>query len=122
MRLQRARPVFRALGWLSVAVIAYLSLVPHEMEVRTSLPGWIEHAIAYAGAAGLLSLGYPFWSWQLIAAALFGYSGALEALQGFVPGRHPGIEGAIVSGAGAAVGAVLTSLLQGRVEGRGKLR
>ncbi len=92
------------------------------MEVRTSLPGWIEHAIAYAGAAGLLSLGYPLWSWHLVAAALFGYSGALEVLQGLAPGRHPGIDGAIASGAGAGVGAVLASLLHRRAEGREKLR
>src|SRR5215204_742451 len=55
------RLVLRVLAWLCVALIALLSLIPQQMEARTGLPGSIEHAIAYAGTAALLRLGYPLW-------------------------------------------------------------
>ena len=108
--LSSFRSVLRVLAWLCVALIALLSLIPPQMEVRTGLPGGIEHAIAYAGTAALLRLGYPLWPLWVIAGALFAYSGLLEALQTFVPGRHPGIDGALASGAGAVLGAALASL------------
>jgi hypothetical protein len=92
-------------AWICVAAIAYLSLVPHSMEIRTTLPGGVEHAIAYAGTAALLKLGYsrqPLW---VIASALFAYSGVLEVLQTFVDGRLSEVVGALWSGGGALVGA-----------------
>ena len=95
---------FRAAGWTCVALITYLSLVPQEMEVRTTLPAGVEHLIAYAGAAALLRLGHPRQGYWTIAAALFIYSAGLELLQAFSPGRHPGLGGAIWSGIGAFIG------------------
>src|SRR5215216_2664818 len=41
----------RVSAWICVAAIAYLSLVPHSMEIRTPMPAGLEHAIAYAGTA-----------------------------------------------------------------------
>ena len=102
--------MLRVLAWLCVALIALLSLIPQQMEARTGLPGSIEHAIAYAGTAAFLRLGYPLWPLWVIAGALFAYSGLLVALQAFVPGRHPGIDGALASGTGAVLGAALASL------------
>jgi hypothetical protein len=95
----------RTSAWLCVAAIAYLSLVPHTMEFRTPLSGGMEHAIAYAGSAALLKLGYPRQALWLIASALFAYSGILEVFQAFVPGRHSEVVGALWSGGGALVGA-----------------
>jgi VanZ family protein len=95
----------RVSAWICVAAIAYLSLVPHSMEIRTPLPGGVEHAIAYAGTAALLKLGYPQQALWLIASALFAYSGVLEVLQTFVHGRHSVVAGALWSGGGALVGA-----------------
>ena len=61
-----------------VVVLAYLSLVPQDMEVRTTLPPGVEHFIAYAGTAGLLTLGYPGRKVLRSAAALILYSAALK--------------------------------------------
>jgi VanZ family protein len=80
------------------------------MVVRTPLPPGIEHAVAYAGSAALLTLAYPARAAWTIAAWLLAYSGALELLQSLSPGRHPGLAGAVWSGAGAALGAVLVYL------------
>ena len=68
----------RVSAWICVAAIAYLSLVPHSMEIRTPLPGGVEHAIAYAGTAVLLKLGYPRKALFVIASALFAYSVSLR--------------------------------------------
>lgn len=101
----------RAGAWACVVVIAYLSLVPHNMEIRTPLPGGLEHAIAYAGAGALMKLGYPRRTFWLIASGFFAYSSVLEVLQAFVPGRHSEIEGALWSGSGALLGACATAYL-----------
>ena len=69
------------------------------------MPGGVEHAIAYAGTAALLKLGYSRQALGVIASALFAYSGVLEVLQTFVGGRQAEVIGALWSGGGALVGA-----------------
>ena len=100
---------FRLAGWFCVVVLAYLSLVPQDTEVRTTLPPGVEHLIAYAGTAVLLTLGYPDRKVLRIAAALILYSSALELLQSFSPGRHPELDGVVWSGLGALAGTALVS-------------
>src|SRR5215213_8984556 len=72
----------RVSAWTCVAAIAYLSLVPHSMEIRTPLPGGVEHAIAYAGTAVVLKLGYPrkalFCDCERLVRAFGGHRSALE--------------------------------------------
>ena len=95
----------RVSGWICVAAIAYLSLVPHSMEIRTPLPGCVEHAIAYAGTAVLLKLGYPRKALFVIASALFAYSGILDIRPSWVV-EHSEVIGALWSGGGARLGAL----------------
>ena len=90
--------VLRACAWFCVALIAFLSLIPREMEARSGLPGDIEHLVAYAATAGLCQLGDPSWAvWQIVMA-LLAYASCLEVLQGFAPGRQPSLAGALASG------------------------
>ena len=103
--------MLRASAWFCVALIAVLSLIPHEAEVRTALPSKVEHVIAYAGTAGLLRLAYPSWAGWRTVAALVAYGICLEGLQGFASGRSPGIGDALASGAGAVLGATGAALL-----------
>ena len=108
--------VLRALAWFCLTLIAFLSLIPREMEARTGLPGEVEHLIAYAGTAGLLRLSYPSWAgWRMVAALLV-YAVCLELLQGFVSGREPGLSGALASGAGAILGAIAAALIDRRAQ------
>jgi VanZ family protein len=97
----------RPTAWSCVILLAILSLLPAEEMVRTSLDGHIEHAMAYAGTALLLGLGYPAWDWKRIAAALVVYAGILELLQNFSPGRHPAVLDWLSSSAGALIGITL---------------
>jgi len=103
--------LLRPIGWGCVGLIAVLSLLPgHEM-VRTSLGGHIEHAVAYAGTAALLRLGYPARG-KRIAFGLVLYAGLLELLQNFSPGRHPAVPDWLASSTGALVGIAVIHISQ----------
>ena len=99
--------LFRMLAWLAIVLLAYLSLVPHEMEVRTGLPGHYEHAIAYGLTAAIFALAFPGRLRWAIVVGLFTYSFVLEFLQLLVPGRTYSPLEPLVSGAGAAIGMLL---------------
>ncbi|MGF9763412.1 hypothetical protein AAII07_50595 [Microvirga sp. 0TCS3.31] len=106
--------VFRCSAWFCVFLIAYLSLIPEDLEMRTPAPPGLEHAFAYGVTAGLLVLAYsaqPVW---LVIGLLSAYSGLMEFLQTFSSGRHPGLGGMLWSSAGAIFGAVLIALLRSR--------
>jgi VanZ family protein len=108
--------VLRASAWFCLALIAFLSLIPREMEARTGLLGEVEHLIAYAGTAGLLRLSYPSWAGWRVVVAFFVYACCLELLQGFVSGREPGLNGALASGAGAIIGVIAATLIGRRAQ------
>ena len=105
----------RHLLWLTaraaVVLLVVLSLIPKELEVRTSLAGTHEHAIAYALTSTIVAVAYPAVRRLWIVVALFALSGILELLQNFIPGRNPEIAGAVFSGVGAATGGLLVSVV-----------
>ena len=102
--------ILQFLAWFCVALIAYLSLIPDDMEVRTAMPPGLEHAVAYAGTMSLLAIAYPTWSVLRITTALAAYSGLMEFLQMFSHGRHPGLDGVVWSSGGALVAGQLIKL------------
>lgn len=114
MSRNRRLLALRIVGWLCVAVIAYLSLIPHSMEARTDLPPGVEHAIAYCGTAGLMMLAYPAQAAWLIVGALCAYSGLMELLQNFSMDRQPGVDGVLWSSIGAILGGYVMALLRSR--------
>jgi VanZ family protein len=100
-------PLGRALIAACVILITILSLLPGSWQERTSLPGPVEHFIAYTGTSLVLALVLPRrWLWPA-AAMLAAYSGLMEILQSFSPGRDPAVRDFIVSSAGAFFGAGL---------------
>src|SRR5689334_19222685 len=101
----RGRVALRCAAWFCVALIAYLSLTP--VQVRTAAPAGIEHAVAYGGTALIMALAYPSWPLWMICASLAGYSGLMELLQNFSPGRHPGLDGVLWSSSGAMLGVLM---------------
>ena len=107
--------IFRCSAWFCVFLIAYLSLIPQDLEMRTPAPPGVEHAFAYGITAGLLVLAYPLQPVWLIIGALSAYSGLMELLQTFSPGRHPGLDGMLWSSAGAIFGGLLVALLRPRM-------
>lgn len=97
-------PVLRIGSGICILLLAVLSLLPAEEMVRTRLSGHIEHTMAYAATALLLRLGYERRGWRQPAAALVCYAGALELMQHFSPGRHPGVDDWIASSIGVVLG------------------
>ncbi len=104
----------RCAAWFCVFLIAYLSLIPEDLEMRTPAPPGLEHAFAYGVTASLLLLAYPVQPVWLIIGSLSAYSGLMELLQAFSPGRHPGLDGMLWSSAGAIFGGLLVPLLRSR--------
>jgi VanZ family protein len=107
--------IFRCSAWFCVFLIAYLSLIPENLEMRTPAPPGLEHAFAYGFTAGLMLLAYPVQPVWLLIASLSAYSGLMEILQTFSPGRHPGLDGILWSSAGAVFGGLLVALLRSRM-------
>lgn len=95
----------RLLTWFCVILLAVLSLLPADEMVRTSLPGRLEHFIAYAGSAAVAVAGYGRSRGSMRIIGLFWmYAGTLEYLQHFSPGRHPSIADFAASALGALCG------------------
>src|SRR5215469_14871151 len=108
MRAGLPRSSLRLLTWVCVILLAVLSLLPlEEIEaVRTSLPGQVEHIIAYAGSTAVAMAGYGLnrgAAW--IIGCFWLYAATLEYLQNFSPGRNP----ALVDFAASAFGALVRS-------------
>ena len=115
MSSKRRLLIFRCSAWFCVFLITYLSLIPQDLEMRTPAPPGLEHAFAYGITAGLLVLAHPFQPVWLIVAALSAYSGLMEFLQTFSPGRHPGLDGMLWSSAGAISSGLFVTLLRSRM-------
>lgn len=102
----RVQQACRWLAWGCVLLLAALSWTPGEEMVRTGFPGQIEHFVAYFGTGLIAAVGYRrSVSPIVIALALCGYAGLLEAGQDWVPGRHANLIDFAASGAGAVAGA-----------------
>ena len=107
------RRKLRAGAWFCVVLLAYLSLIPGDLQVRTGLSGLLEHLVAYLGTAMLFALGYPHKRPQ-IGLALVAYAGLLENLQVFSPGRMAHPLDACASATGAVLGVVAVIWLASR--------
>lgn len=103
--------LLRLAGWVAVAAIAVLSLVPGEARPHTIESGQVEHLIAYAGTSLLLALGY-LWRVRAVAigAALTGYAAILEAMQILIPGRGPRLVDFAMSSLGVWLAIALVGL------------
>jgi VanZ family protein len=100
-------------SWFCVILLAFLSLLPSNLELRTGAPGELEHLIAYFVAAVLFGLSYPP-KRILVAVTLVVIAGFLEALQVFSPGRTARFLDLGVSGAGAVLGLMTLSVIAPR--------
>jgi VanZ family protein len=105
--------VLRLIGWICLATIAVLSLVPGSVRPHVVDTGQVEHFVAYAGTAIFLAAGYSkkkqlFWILILLPV----YAACMETLQIFVPGRTAQSIDAVVGAVGAWSGIGLVLLLR----------
>ena len=105
----------RTSGWTLALAILILSLVPPSYRVVTEAPHNFEHLAIFLGTGLAFGAGYPGRAFR-IAAALVIFSGTVELLQQWVPGRHARLSDFLVdataAGFGAVLAATLTSLAQ----------
>jgi VanZ family protein len=104
----------RVCAWFCTILLAYLSLIPGDLQVRTGAPTLLEHFAAYFGTAMSFMLGYPR-KRVLITASLMVYAGFLELGQLISPGRFASIVDATASisgvGAASALAILISSIL-----------
>ena len=102
-------------GWSLAAAIVVLSLVPATLRPETGLPHNFEHFAIYWATGLAFALGYALT--PLLASVLVIFSGAVEILQLFVPGRHARLTDFIVDALASLIG-LLTVLLVAHVRNR----
>jgi VanZ family protein len=112
MRAGFFRTSLRLLAWACVVLLGFLSLLPAQHMVRTSLPGQLEHFVAYAGSGSIAMAGYGLNRGAVrVIGCFWVYAGILEYLQHFSPGRHPALEDFAASAIGALCGGIAVLFL-----------
>jgi VanZ family protein len=100
----RSTRILKTAAWLSAALLAVLSLIPGDAQVRTPAPKEIEHFVAYAGTAALFAAAYGRRALVPVLAALGAAAIGFEGLQTFIPGRGAHVSDAVASALGALAG------------------
>jgi len=89
-------------GWSLAAAIVVLSVVPTTLRPETGLPHGFEHFAIYWATGVAFAVGYSLT--PLLATVLVVFSGAVEMLQLFIPGRHARLSDFIVDGLASVIG------------------
>jgi VanZ like family. len=102
----------RLAGWLALLAILLLSVVPGDLRPHMMPSKQMEHFTAYLIAALMLALVNPVW-WRtiVIALSLMLYSGILETVQLWIPGRTSSVADFAASSLGAWCAVFLVPLI-----------
>ena len=107
---QKVTTVIRIAAWSLAAAIVILSVVPPGLRPETGTPHHLEHFIVYWTTGLAFGLGYDR-KHNLLALLLVVFSGSVEIMQLFVPGRHARLSDFAIDGAAACVGLFTVSLV-----------
>jgi VanZ family protein len=110
LMISSMRQIIRIAAWFCPFLLAFLSLAPRGILVRTGASGLLEHAGSYFVTGLLLAITYPQKRLQ-IAAWLIAYGGILEMLQNLAPGRSPNAYDACAGSMGAILGVAAPLLI-----------
>lgn len=99
----------RACAWFCTLLLAYLSLIPGDLQVRTGAPTLFEHFAAYFGTTMFFMLGYPRKRIVWIVSLMI-YAVILEMGQLISPGRFASAVDAAASILGVGVSSALVIL------------
>lgn len=109
MRIDPGQRSLRVCAWFCALLLAYLSLIPGDLQVRTGAPTLFEHFAAYFGTSMFFMLGYPG-KRPVSAVSLMIYASILELGQLISPGRFASVVDATASILGVGVASVLVIL------------
>jgi VanZ family protein len=100
------RTIARALFWLTLCAVAFVTLAPLEFRPISGLPPQVERFGSYLATSLLFAVGYPRHR-GLGFCALLLVAGLLEVLQELVPGRDARLIDFGAKAAGALAGILL---------------
>jgi VanZ family protein len=108
----------RAIAWSLAAAIVVLSIVPPRLRPETVLPHGLEHFAIFCATGIAFSVGYQRKRLRLLALLVI-FSGVVEILQLFAPGRHARLTDFVVDALAICAG-VITPILAKQVVARPK--
>lgn len=95
--------IARVAAWSLAITIVVLSVVPPSLRPETVLPHHLEHFTIYAITGFAFALGYRLMP-ALVAMELVVFSGCVEIVQLFVPGRHARLSDFVVDAVASCAG------------------
>jgi VanZ family protein len=102
----------RLAGWLLLAIITVLSVVPPGYRPVTPAPHDVEHMSIFVPAGLAFGLGYE--RGRLVQViALITFSAVIEASQLVIPGRHARLSDFIVNALSISIGVGMAALIAG---------
>lgn len=109
-----AMPMLRIVGIFGICLVVLVSVIPAEIQVRTTASKGFEHAAAYFLLGLVLTNAYRSikGSTASITILLIVVSGALELIQTWCPGRTPSVTDWF-AGVFGAIGVLLNVALRG---------
>jgi VanZ family protein len=100
----------RVAAWMLAVAITVLSIVPPNLRPETAFPHSIEHASIFLATGLAFGLGYPRRNVS-IAILLVIFSGGIEIVQLFVPGRHARLSDFVIDAVAITCGLATMSLV-----------
>ena len=100
----------RIIAWSLATAIVVLSVVPPGLRPETAAPHHLEHFIIYSATGFAFGLGYDR-KHSLLAPLLVVFSGLVEIVQLFVPGRHARLGDFVIDAAAISLGLFTVSLV-----------
>jgi len=101
--IEHYRVLARALAWVGILAIIYLSVVPSVDRPVTGAGQWVEHFAAFGLVAAMFAIGYEFSLIRLLLLALF-FCGGIELLQVPVPTRHARMSDFVIDFVASCIG------------------
>lgn len=99
----------RAFAWALATAIVVLSVVPPSLRPETGPPHALEHFAIYWLSGVAFALGYGLT--PIVATFLVIFSGAVETVQLFIPGRHARVSDFIIDAVACIIGLVTIAVL-----------
>lgn len=108
----------RGIAWSLAAAIVVLSIVPPHLRPETVLPHGFEHFAIFCATGIAFSAGYRRKPLHLLVSLVI-FSGIVEILQLFAPGRHARLTDFVVDASAVCAG-VITPPLAKRIIARAR--
>jgi VanZ family protein len=114
MAMTKFQILSRAAAWLLALAIVLLSVVPPSIR-PTVAPSYalahvLEHLLAFLAIGLAFGVAYPRRGWTL-TGALVAFTGAIEVVQLWVPGRHARISDFLLDATALCIGMGLSRIL-----------